>query len=117
MDANNEQDITGGESIRAELKEMIDQSEPETPPTVQGPLTWRPFPVDVFPDPVREFIQQASESMQVDESFIALPMLVCAAAAIGNTRRVQMKPDWKEPPILWGAIIGRSDPKKRPALV
>jgi len=116
MDANNEQDITGGESIRAELKEMIDQSEPETPPTVQGPLTWRPFPVDVFPDPVREFIQQASESMQVDESFIALPMLVCAAAAIGNTRRVQMKPDWKEPPILWGAIIGRSGTTKSPAL-
>jgi len=116
MEANNEQNITSGESIRAELQDMIDQTEPETPPTVQGPLTWRPFPVDVFPEQVREFIRQASESMQVDESFIALPMLVCTASAIGNTRRVQMKSDWKEPPILWGAIIGRSGTTKSPAL-
>jgi hypothetical protein len=116
MDANNEQNITGEESIHAELLDNIDQTEAETPPVAKGPLTWRPFPVDVFPASVREFIRQTSESLQADESFIALPILVCAAAAIGNARRLRARSTWDVPPILWGAIVGRSGTTKTPAL-
>ena len=116
MDANHERDITGGDNIRTELQSIIDQAEPETPPMAQGPLTWQPFPVEILPEPVRKFIRQTSESMQADESFAALAILVCSAAAVGNTRRVNVTDTWPQPPILWGAIVGRSGTTKTPVL-
>lgn len=48
--------------------------------------------------------------------FIGLPALIACAAAIGNSRRVQLKNGWSEPSILWGAIVGPSGSLKSPAL-
>ena len=116
MEANHEQRASDKDTIRAELRDFIERIKPEAPPVVQGPLTWQSFPMGVFPEPVREFIQQTGESMQADESFVALAVLVCAAAAVGNTRRLGARFDWQVPPILWGAIVGRSGTTKSPAL-
>src|SRR5690606_2217583 len=56
------------------------------------------------------------EAIGCDPSYIALPLLVGFASAIGNSRRVQLKRGWTEPAILWGAIIGESGSTKSPAL-
>ena len=114
MEVSDERKAPDKDTIRAELRDIIEQTKPEAPPVAQGPLIWQPFPADVFPEPVREFIQQTGESMQADESFAALAILVCAAAAVGNTRRVELKSDWPEPSILWGAIVGLSGSTKSP---
>lgn len=76
---------------------------------------WRPFPVDVLPSPIREFIQVVSKSIRCDPSFVALPVLSVVAAAIGNTRRVQLKRGWTEPSIIWTVIVGESGTLKTPA--
>ena len=77
---------------------------------------WVPFPVDSLPGPIRRLCVEGAASMNVDPSIFALPALVGAASAIGNQFRVQLKPDWSEPAILWGAIIADSGNKKTPAL-
>ena len=53
--------------------------------------------------------------MVCDSSFIALPLLVALAAAIGSTRRIVLKHAWSEPAILWAAIVGKSGTLKTPA--
>jgi hypothetical protein len=41
--------------------------------------------------------------------------LTAIAAAIGNTRRLELKRGWSAPAILWGAIVGESGTAKTPA--
>jgi hypothetical protein len=78
-------------------------------------LTYEPFPVEVLPESVRDFVVEASQAIGCDCSYIALPLLVAAASAIGNTRRLVLKHGWHVPPILWGAIVGESGTCKTPA--
>lgn len=50
-----------------------------------------------------------------DSSYVALPLLTGLAAAIGNTRRIQLKRGWSAPAILWTVIVGESGTSKTPA--
>ena len=77
---------------------------------------WEPFPVEALPEPLRPLVVEAAGSLGCDGVFIALPLLAAAASAIGNTRRIQLKSDWQEPPVLWCVIVGESGAKKSPAL-
>lgn len=76
---------------------------------------FRPFPVEVLPEPVRSFVANSSKAIGCDASFVALPLLSALAAAIGNTRRVRLKGGWAEPAIIWTAIVGESGTLKTPA--
>jgi hypothetical protein len=78
-------------------------------------LAFRPFPVDALPEPVRGFVAAGAKAIGCDPSYLALPLLVTAGAAIGNTRRLELKRGWTAPPILWGAIVGESGTAKTPA--
>ncbi len=66
--------------------------------------------------PETALVQLRYKVIGCDPSYIALPLLVGFASAIGNSRRVQIKRGWTEPAVLWGAIIGESGSMKSPAL-
>ncbi len=74
-----------------------------------------PMPTWAFPEPVRSFIEQGAVAIGCDPSYIALPLLSSLAAAIGNTRRIELKRGWTEPAIVWSAIVGESGTAKTPA--
>lgn len=76
---------------------------------------FRPFPVNTLPEPVRSFVERGAAAIGCDESYLALPLLTVIASAIGNTRRIRLKSDWCEPPIVWTGIIGESGTSKTPA--
>jgi hypothetical protein len=78
-------------------------------------LAYRPFPVDALPEPIRGFVDAGARAIGCDPSYLALPLLTSMAAAIGNTRRLELKRGWAAPPILWGAIVGESGTAKSPA--
>ena len=80
------------------------------------PPPYMPFPTDVLPSPIREFIEAGSRALGCDESYVALPLLWSLAAAVGNARRVQLKSSWCEPCVLWIVIVGASGTMKSPAL-
>lgn len=48
--------------------------------------------------------------------YAALSLVIGAASLIGNARRVQPRPGWVEPCILWGALVGDPSSKKSPAM-
>ncbi len=73
------------------------------------------FPVDKLPPGMREFVQKGAESIGCDETLTALPTLALTAGLIGIARRLEVKPGWTEPCILWTAAIGESGTQKTPA--
>jgi hypothetical protein len=73
------------------------------------------FPVDALPAPAQSFVAKGAHAIGCDPSYIALPLLSALAAAIGNTRRIQLKRGWTEPAIIWTAIVGESGTLKTPA--
>jgi len=86
---------------------------PSTSASIQP---YHPFPLDVLPGPIASFAHMSAQAMCCDPCFVALPLLVGLASAVGNSRRVQLKRCWTEPAILWGAIVGESGSMKSPAL-
>lgn len=74
------------------------------------------FPVQALPEVFAEFVRAASASIGCDASYVALPLLTAAASAIGNATRIELKPGWTEPAILWTAIVGESGTGKSPAM-
>ncbi len=69
---------------------------------------YTPFPVASLPSPLREYVREGAEALQCDPSYLALPILVTAASAIGNARRIRLTPTRSQPPVLWGGIVGDS---------
>jgi hypothetical protein len=78
-------------------------------------LAFRPFPVDALPAAIRGFVDAGGKAIDCDSSYIALPLLTAIGAAIGNTRRLELKRGWLVPPILWCVIVGESGTTKTPA--
>lgn len=77
---------------------------------------WQPFPVELLPAGVRDYVTQTAAGMASDPAMVAVPMLAALAAGIGNTRTVMVKSDWEEPAILWAAIVAESGSLKTPAM-
>lgn len=75
-----------------------------------------PFPLTSLPGPIRQFVEEAAPSFPVPPEMLALPALVSAGTAIGNSRVVQLKETWLEIPSLYGAVICDSGTMKSPAM-
>jgi len=98
----------------ANAAETLDFQEEASEPS-EPSLAWQPFPVEVLPEPLLSFIPSVARSVQVDPAMVALPALCAAAAAIGASRSIALRPDWHEPAILWGALVAPSGEGKTPA--
>lgn len=77
---------------------------------------YRPFPVDALPEPLSSLVAEAAAAIGCDEAYLGLPILTVAGAAIGTTRRLELKAGYAAPPILWTVIVGESGTAKTPAL-
>jgi len=76
---------------------------------------WKPFPIDLLPDPIRAYVVEGGKAMGTDPVMVAFPLLASVAALIGNKRRISPKPGWVEPPNLYAAIIADPGCVKTPA--
>jgi hypothetical protein len=76
---------------------------------------YRPMPVEIMPPVIAQFVTEGSATLGCDPAFVALPLLSMMAAAIGNSRRIRLKPSWSEPSVLWTMIVADSGTQKTPA--
>ena len=112
-------DAQDADDLRHRLEKLVEQS-PQMPAAgsvikTAEEIDWQPFPVEHLPEPLRSFTVEAAAAIGCDTSMIALPLLAAAAAAIGNAVRIQVRPDWQEPAILWTAVVAESGSSKTPA--
>jgi hypothetical protein len=77
---------------------------------------YRPYPVDALPDVLATFVAETADAIGCDPAYVALPLLTVAGAAVGTTRRLELKAGYSVPAILWSAIVGESGTSKSPAL-
>jgi hypothetical protein len=95
----------GSVSVREARPVELQPVEPYTPP-----------PLALLPGVLREYVDAAAESLNVDRAFIMLPLLSALASAIGNSRSILVKRGFTQPPVLWTGPIGRSGQRKSPAI-
>ena len=107
-------DAAEPDGMREEIEAMANAVVPHQVGELED-LIYRPFPVDALPEPIRGFVVAGAKAIVCDPSYLALPLLVAVASAIGNTRRLELKRGWLAPPILWGAIVADSGTAKTPA--
>lgn len=107
-------DAAEAASMREEIETLAMAIDPYQL-TSSKDLSFRPFPIDAMPEPIRSFVDAGALAIGCDPSYLALPLLTAIAAAIGNTHRLELKRGWSVPPIIWGAIVGESGTAKTPA--
>ena len=83
---------------------------------IQKDIPFVPFPVEILPPCIRNFVEGCATAIGCDTTFITLPLLVGFASAIGYSRCIKLKNSWTEPAILWGAIVAESGSMKSPAI-
>ena len=87
-------------------------------PLPEGLPPVAPLDPTMIPEPLRGWIVDVSERMQIPPDFAAAGAVVVAGSLIG--RQVGIRPkrhdDWLVVPNLWGAVVGRPSLLKSPAL-
>jgi hypothetical protein len=73
------------------------------------------FPVPVLPEPLADFVIEASRAISCPPDYVVAPMLPVLGTAIGTGHRIQIKEGWCEWPILWTATVGDTGTAKSPA--
>jgi hypothetical protein len=88
--------------------------EPEKPYRPLDPF--RPFPVQALPEPLRSYVAESAASIGCDPAFIAVPMMAVLGAAVGNSRRIELKHKWSESAVIWATPISPTGTLKSPGL-
>ena len=70
------------------------------------------FPIDAFPLAVQQIITATKESLNFPIDFTGASLLFTAGLAIGNACQLEVKKTWRESPVLYLALVGRSGTTK-----
>ncbi|OUS10451.1 hypothetical protein A9Q93_12925 [Nonlabens dokdonensis] len=70
------------------------------------------FPIEIFPDEVKEYIEQSTRNLRFNKEFLCCSTLSALSTAFGNTYRLQVKEEWHESPMLWIVLIGNAGDAK-----
>ncbi|NOU62286.1 DUF3987 domain-containing protein [Marinifilum caeruleilacunae] len=74
------------------------------------------FPLHVFPEPLREYINESADAINCPADFISMAVLSSFSLAVGSKVVADVKNIWKESPVLFSAIVAEPGAKKTPAL-
>jgi hypothetical protein len=76
---------------------------------------YQPFPLTALPPVLRDYVDASARAIGCDPAQVALPALAVMGACIGNSRALQVKKGWTEPPVIWATLISDSGKQKSPA--
>jgi len=93
------------------------EAEPwEDPIPLEEECPAAPFPLEVLPPTLRRFVNECSWALSCPLDFLAVPLLVAAGAAIGNSARLVIKEGHTQGAVLFAAVVGLASSGKSPAL-
>ncbi len=72
------------------------------------------FPVELLGSWWSKWITDAARGAAAARDYVIGPLLAAASVLLGNARRVQASPGWREPPVLWCASVGNPSSGKSP---
>ncbi len=74
-----------------------------------------PFPVNVLPGAAGRLVREGAAALDVPPEFIAVPLLALAGGTLGNRYSLELKPGYRQWPILYAAVVGGPGSGKTPA--
>ena len=74
------------------------------------------FPLDIFPETIRNIIESLNEYENYNIDFTAASFLTVFAAAMGNTWSVRFMTGWVSRPIIYMVLVGSPSCGKTPPL-
>lgn len=80
----------------------------------QADTEWHPFPLNDLPMAIRQFVIEGSAAIGCDATNLIMVTLAVLASAVGTSRAIRLKRTWREFPILWCVLIGKSGSMKSP---
>ncbi|MCL2347655.1 MAG: DUF3987 domain-containing protein [Planctomycetaceae bacterium] len=113
------------ENVLETLKTLGINAEPVTPARIESKqsntateslIQWQPFPIDEFPDLLRNFVVEVSKSIGIDPSHVAACVLSIVSGVIGRAFKIEIKSGHQEYAMLWVVVIADSGFGKSPAL-
>lgn len=79
-------------------------------------IPYKPFPVEIFPSEIKDYIKEVQQSLMCPTDFIGVAVLAAVSAAIGSTRMIQARNGHTESANLFLAIVAEPGSKKSPAI-
>lgn len=91
---------------------------PDPTPMSKGLSPVKPLVPDMIPAPLRGWLMDIADRMQIPPDFSTAAAVVALGAIIGRSCGIHPKrhDDWLVVPNLWGAVIGRPSLMKTPAV-
>jgi hypothetical protein len=96
-----------------------EQSTPAEGPTFADPyqeFVGPPFPLQVLPPLLADFVNAQHKALGADPSAIGMAALTAVAGAIHAETKIQMGMGWREPPIIFSALVGPPSAMKSPTI-
>jgi hypothetical protein len=100
------------ERLAGETEPLKPKATPSRSSTSSSVEAYKPFPVDVLPEPLSSFVAESAAAIGCDPAYVALPLLTATGAAIGTTRRLTLKYGYNVPAIVWTVVVGESGTRK-----
>ena len=75
-----------------------------------------PFPIDVFPECIRDFVRKGSLALGISDDFVATSVLTVAGAMAGKSRCLKLENGFEVFPNLFSCLLGKSGSGKSPAI-
>jgi hypothetical protein len=108
---------TAGDTIAKLIEQTVEVQPQEAPePLPPPPAAYVSPPLILLPAVLQDYVQAGAESLNVDVSYIFLPLLSSLGAAIGNSRSIILKRGFIQPPVIWTGVIGPTGSLKSPGL-
>lgn len=73
------------------------------------------FPVEALPKPLRNLTEEGAQAICCPPDFIGVIALAVAGAAIGNSTCLEIKPGWRESPVIDVTVVAEPGSAKSPA--
>ena len=71
-----------------------------------------PFPVDAFPEPIANMVDEVSAATQTDPAMAGTSALSAVSACTGGHAEIEIRPGWREPLLLQTATIAYPGERK-----
>jgi hypothetical protein len=79
----------------------------------------KPFSTGLLPKSFAAYVDDQADLMQSPADYVAVPLMIAAAAALGNRIAIapkELDTSWVVVPVLWGGIVGRPSTMKSPSM-
>lgn len=74
------------------------------------------FPIEVFSKNIQSYLLECSTKLDSSIDYMGVSLLWTISLVVGNAIQIEVKKGWREPGILWIAIVGRAGVGKTPSI-